>query len=151
MNVVITGANRGLGLGFVKHYLAQGADVWACYRTGLDGLANIQNDKLHMVQLDVSQDFDASSLAFPDSIDLLINNAGIYGPYKSGQTLEGVPLVPCLKCLISIVSSHCAWYSSCKTVSLKQVESLLILALRWAPMRIMEAVALMPIGQPKRA
>jgi NAD(P)-dependent dehydrogenase (short-subunit alcohol dehydrogenase family) len=90
MNVVITGANRGLGLGFVKHYLAQGADVWACYRTGLDGLANIQNDKLHMVQLDVSQDFDASSLAFPDSIDLLINNAGIYGPYKSGQTLEGV-------------------------------------------------------------
>jgi len=26
----------------------------------------------------------------PDSIDLLINNAGIYGPGKDGQTLEGV-------------------------------------------------------------
>jgi len=40
------------------------------------------------VQLDVSQPFDVSQ--FPDSIDLLINNAGIYGPGKDGQTLEKV-------------------------------------------------------------
>ena len=90
MNVVTTGANRGLGLGFVQHYLAQGDEVWACYRANLDGLSDIQSDKLHTVQLDVSRDFNASDLALPDSIDLLINNAGIYGPYKGGQTLDSV-------------------------------------------------------------
>jgi NAD(P)-dependent dehydrogenase (short-subunit alcohol dehydrogenase family) len=89
MNVVITGANRGLGLGFVQHYLAQGDEVWACYRTNLDGLADIKSDKLHTVQLDVSQDFDANDKDFPERIDLLINNAGIYGPY-GGQDLDSV-------------------------------------------------------------
>ncbi|MDQ7002609.1 MAG: SDR family NAD(P)-dependent oxidoreductase [Ghiorsea sp.] len=60
MNIVITGANRGLGLGFVQHDLAEGHDVWTCYRSKLDGLAEIQSEKLHTVQLDVSQDFDVS-------------------------------------------------------------------------------------------
>jgi len=89
MNIVITGANRGLGLGFVQHYLSKGDEVWACYRSNLDGLADIQSDKLHTVQLDVSQDFDANTLDFPESIDLLINNAGIYGPY-GGQDLDSI-------------------------------------------------------------
>jgi len=89
MNVVITGANRGLGLGFVQHYLAQGDEVWACYRSNLDGLVDIQHDKLHMVQLDVSQDFDANDKDFPERIGLLINNAGIYGPY-GGQDLDHI-------------------------------------------------------------
>jgi len=89
MNVVITGANRGLGLGFVQHYLAQGDEVWACYRSNLDGLADINSDKLHTVQLDVSQDFDGNDKDFPESIDLLINNAGIYGPY-GGQDLDSI-------------------------------------------------------------
>jgi len=89
MNVVITGANRGLGLGFVQHYLAQGDEVWACYRNSLGGLVGVQSDKLHTVQLDVSQDFDAHEKALPESIDLLINNAGIYGPYGE-QNLDNV-------------------------------------------------------------
>ena len=89
MNIVITGANRGLGLGFVQHYLAQGHDVWACYRANLNGLADIQSEQLHTVRLDVSRDFDASDLALPDSIDVLINNAGIYGPYGA-QDLDSV-------------------------------------------------------------
>jgi len=89
MNIVITGANRGLGLGFVQHYLAQGDEVWACYRSNLDGLSDIKSDKLHTVQLDVSRDFDVNTLALPDSIDLLINNAGIYGPYGA-QDLDSI-------------------------------------------------------------
>ncbi len=89
MNVVITGANRGLGLGFVQHYLVRGDEVWACYRSNLDGLRDIQSDKLHTVQLDVSRDFDANTLALPYSVDLLINNAGIYGPYGE-QDLDSI-------------------------------------------------------------
>jgi NAD(P)-dependent dehydrogenase (short-subunit alcohol dehydrogenase family) len=89
MNVVITGANRGLGLGFVQHYLSKGDEVWACYRTNLDGLADINSDKLHTLQLDVSQDFDAKGKGFPEHIDLLINNAGIYGPYGT-QDLDSI-------------------------------------------------------------
>lgn len=88
MNVVITGANRGIGLGLVQHYLAQGASVWACYRRDVSGLAGISSGQLHIVNLDITQDFDVT--LFPESIDLLINNAGIYGPKKDGQTLDKV-------------------------------------------------------------
>ncbi len=94
MNVVITGANRGLGFGFVQHYLAQGCEVWACYRSGPDQLENIDADRLHPVQWDVREDKPASfatEAGFPDRIDLLINNAGIYGPKDgSGQALATV-------------------------------------------------------------
>ena len=34
-NVVITGANRGIGLEFVKHYLAHGHQVFALCRNCL--------------------------------------------------------------------------------------------------------------------
>jgi len=89
MNVLITGANRGLGLGFVRHYLAEGASVWACYRQNPGWLANIATARLHMLRWDISTD-DGPAGALPDSIDLLINNAGIYGPGKDGQSLENI-------------------------------------------------------------
>jgi len=89
MNVLITGANRGLGLGFVRHYLAQGAQVWACYRSDMGDLADIESSALHIVQWDVACD-DGPQGGLPTSIDILINNAGIYGPYKDGQSLNGI-------------------------------------------------------------
>ncbi len=94
MNVVITGANRGLGLGFVRHYLAQGCEVWACYRNDPGELLNIDKAQLHVVRWDVSAEHsesDVIKLGMPDQIDLLINNAGIYGPKTGGgQDLLGV-------------------------------------------------------------
>jgi len=87
MNVFITGANRGLGLGFVQHYLAKGDQVWACYRSECDALSKLGVEALHLVQWDVSQD-QAPCGVLPDTIDLLINNAGIYGPTKGGQSLD---------------------------------------------------------------
>jgi len=89
MNVLITGANRGLGLGFARHYLRQGHDVWACYRSGPGGLAEPADTRLHPVHWDICQP-PAPGATLPDSIDLLINNAGIYGPGKDGQTLENI-------------------------------------------------------------
>lgn len=90
MNVVITGANRGIGLGFVQHYLSHGHDVWACFRHDDTGLNDMDSVHLHKVHLDVCEDFDADDTLFPEAIDLLINNAGIYGPGKGGQSLDAI-------------------------------------------------------------
>ncbi|MDQ6998822.1 MAG: SDR family NAD(P)-dependent oxidoreductase [Mariprofundus sp.] len=89
MNILITGANRGLGLGFVHHYLAQGHNIWACYRTDPGALAEIDSSRLYTVVWDISSDAEPVG-GLPDSIDLLINNAGIYGPGKDGQSLDKV-------------------------------------------------------------
>ncbi|MFC1750311.1 SDR family oxidoreductase [Pseudomonadota bacterium] len=93
MNIVITGAAQGLGLEFVRHYLAQGHNVWACYRSSAGGLQEIASDKLRTVQWDVSEAKAEAFVSgdFPGNIDILINNAGIYGPKKdAGQSLDSV-------------------------------------------------------------
>lgn len=92
MNVLITGANRGIGLAFTRHYLQQGHSVWACHRTDPGGLSDIDSQSLTLLKWDVA-DYPAKQTLqqLPESIDLLINNAGIYGPGKAqGQSLSGV-------------------------------------------------------------
>jgi len=89
MNVLITGANRGLGLGFVQHYLAKGDQVWACYRSECEALVKLDVEALHLLQWDVSTD-DKPQGELPNTIDLLINNAGIYGSAKAGQSLDEI-------------------------------------------------------------
>jgi NAD(P)-dependent dehydrogenase (short-subunit alcohol dehydrogenase family) len=80
---VITGANRGLGLEFTRVYLAEGWTVHAGCRhpTKADALRKLKGD-LHIHALDVSDDKDVKALARSMSnepVDLLINNAGVYG------------------------------------------------------------------------
>ena len=90
MNVLITGANRGIGLSFVEHYLEQGATVWACYRTDASKLEKLACDQLHLIQWDVTSPAPSQG-SLPAQLDLLINNAGIYGPAKqAGQSLDSV-------------------------------------------------------------
>lgn len=87
-NVLITGANRGLGLGFVKNYLSKGWLVIACVRDiknciELQSLAETNPKNLKIETLDVSK---ASSIdTFSDKfqqqnlkLDIVINNAGIF-------------------------------------------------------------------------
>ena len=83
--VVVTGANRGIGLELVSQYLADDWQVYGCCRrpelaTQLAGLAS--NSALSIQQLDVGNPGSVKKLALAlseQSIDLLINNAGIYG------------------------------------------------------------------------
>ena len=93
MNILITGAGRGIGYGFVEYYLKHGHTVYACYRTesrDLTALAK-QHSDLNLLQWDVTRPASDSLLqSLPDHIDLIINNAGIYGPKKDGQSLEKI-------------------------------------------------------------
>ena len=87
--VLVTGANRGLGLEFTRQYLADGWDVIAVCRNpgSAQALAELGegNNQLEILAADLS-DLDAiDTLATEISdrpIDLLLNNAGVFGPKR---------------------------------------------------------------------
>lgn len=91
--VVITGANRGIGLELARQYAADGWQVVATCRDlakpgGLKDLANVEIQSLVV-------DSEASIAAFAAgmkgrAIDLLINNAGIMGPDLTQQSKDGI-------------------------------------------------------------
>ena len=83
--VLITGANRGLGLEFAKQYQADGWKVIACCRNP-DDAPELLGSGISASQLDLL-DFEAID-RFADTlegkpIDLLINNAGIHDRSKA--------------------------------------------------------------------
>jgi NAD(P)-dependent dehydrogenase (short-subunit alcohol dehydrogenase family) len=89
MNIVISGANRGIGLELCRQYLARGDSVWAGARNPeaspeLRGLAG-DGAPLRIAALDVADEVSvrafAAGIAAP--IDLLINNAGVKGTERS--------------------------------------------------------------------
>ena len=83
-NVLITGANRGIGLEFARSFAADGWRVHACCRqpdkaAALKALAG----EVDLHRLDVTDGLQVAGLArelADRPIDLLLNNAGIYGP-----------------------------------------------------------------------
>jgi NAD(P)-dependent dehydrogenase (short-subunit alcohol dehydrogenase family) len=91
--VLITGANRGIGLEFAKQYAADGWKVLACCRlpdqaTELHDFAS-KNSNVHVLSLNVADFTQIDHLATQlkdESIDLLINNAGIYPHSEFGDT-----------------------------------------------------------------
>jgi len=91
--VFITGANRGIGLSLTELYLQQGAQVHATSRNLADSkelraLASRYNT-LVLHELDVTDYQRVAQLVSElPAIDLLINNAGYYGPkgYGFGNT-----------------------------------------------------------------
>jgi NAD(P)-dependent dehydrogenase (short-subunit alcohol dehydrogenase family) len=82
--VIITGANRGLGLEFVKQYAADGYEVIACSRKinkkdGLHGLqASYKNISIYKLDIANFSSIDQFANLFKKPIDILINNAGVY-------------------------------------------------------------------------
>ena len=86
MNVLVIGASRGLGLEFVRQYRAANARVTATARDA-DGLSRLQSLGAKALQLDVTDVASASGLAWAvdgDAFDLVIYNAGAFGPRGSG-------------------------------------------------------------------
>ncbi|BCE03545.1 SDR family NAD(P)-dependent oxidoreductase [Marinicellulosiphila megalodicopiae] len=80
-SVLVTGANRGIGLGFIEALLANGAStIYAAGRdkNALEEVVALNPEIIKAIKLDVLDDSDIQSLTQKiESLDVLINNAGI--------------------------------------------------------------------------
>ena len=87
-SVLVTGANRGLGLEFVRQYAAGGWRVFACCRkpaaaAALQEIATDAPRNVTVHQLEVTDHPRIEALATEfraETLDLLLNNAGVYEP-----------------------------------------------------------------------
>ena len=101
--ILITGASRGLGLEHARQYLEKGWEVIATARNphaapGLDELASGDGGRLRRIALDVTDHARVEAVAGElagEPLDILLNNAGTYGPKSAFeglhyQSLEGM-------------------------------------------------------------
>ena len=93
LNAIVTGANQGLGFEIARRYLSAGASIAICARdreklekaaAELRASATAGQKIFHLC-CDVSDEaavnqFLAASIAALGSIQILVNNAGVYGP-----------------------------------------------------------------------
>jgi NAD(P)-dependent dehydrogenase (short-subunit alcohol dehydrogenase family) len=93
--ILVTGANRGIGLEFVRQYAQEGAGILACCRKPaeacvLNEMADL-SDRVKLLALDVADPesiYALKSTLGDTSIDIVINNAGIAGPER--QTADAI-------------------------------------------------------------
>lgn len=82
MRIVITGANRGIGLALARHYAARNVEVHGTSRAPERSteLAAVPGVRVHA--LDVRDDASCAALAGAlgvEAVDVLVNNAGVGG------------------------------------------------------------------------
>ena len=104
-NVLITGANRGLGLGFVKSFLAKNVNV-ICTTRNIPGSKELleckkKNPKnLEILELDLlgeNSENTLSDLLSDKPIDIFINNAGVGISNQRFGVVSSQPWVEVLK------------------------------------------------------
>jgi len=97
---LITGGSQGLGRAIAEHYLAEGADVAICARNAVEleatrvALAASHPDRRILARpCDVADegqvaDLVADVLAGFGRLDVLVLNAGVYGPMGSTESVD---------------------------------------------------------------
>lgn len=83
-NILVTGANRGLGKAFVEELLGRGAALIHAsgrHLESLETVAALDRDRIRPVALDVTDGLGIEALAADTpNLDVLINNAGVDCP-----------------------------------------------------------------------
>jgi len=103
--VLITGANRGIGLELVRQYLAQADTLVIATARQPENATDLQalkSERLHIFKLDVTNAEQIAQLvtdvqAVTDGLDVLINNAGIL--IDRGARLEDITRETMMKTL----------------------------------------------------
>ncbi len=84
--IVVTGANRGIGLSFCRHYQARGARVMAVCRHASEELSVLGVEVIAGVDISQAGDVEKLRQALQGvQVDVLINNAGILRNEILGQ------------------------------------------------------------------
>lgn len=98
---VVTGASKGIGASIAKHLAAEGAKVVVNYSSSADAAKQVVNEIKSQggtavaVKADVSKAeqvktlFNEAEKAFGAAAEVLVNNAGVFGPTPLGTIDEG--------------------------------------------------------------
>ncbi len=98
--ILITGSNRGLGLEFVRQYLARGEQVFAACRapqqaSALQQLQTQHPDSLMLLPLEVTDQASINTAAQTvGALDILINNAAILNRGDRFGQLNAAEMLP---------------------------------------------------------
>ncbi len=94
MNILITGASRGLGDAFARELGKPNDTLWLVSRNSPPSLSLEDGVKRHWIKADLSSAGIHAKIAegVPD-LDVLIHNAGIWesGAFSSGYHFENIP------------------------------------------------------------
>jgi short-subunit dehydrogenase len=100
MNVVVTGASRGIGRSIAEHFAAEGANLFLCSRN-MDATTKWQQDLMEKYNINITvfnadlskeaevKRFGEALLKATHHIDILVNNTGIYEPGSIYNEREG--------------------------------------------------------------
>jgi len=122
LNAIITGANRGFGFEVAKKFVEEGASIVICGRDAdqvkraVDTLQKLSSSQQTVIGLpiDVSKEDDVKKLIDTalnklGRIDIVVNNAGVYGPKGLIEDVDSVEWISAININLFSVFFMCKW------------------------------------------